>query len=60
MLPEGVGREGDLFLDLLDPRTQKVVWHASSTGSASTPSEALRKARSTYAAMVGRLPKATR
>jgi hypothetical protein len=60
MLPEGVGREGDLFLDLLDPKTQRVVWHASSTGSATTPSEALRKARSTYAAMVARLPKATR
>jgi Domain of unknown function (DUF4136) len=60
LLPEGVGREGDLFLDLLDAKTQRVVWHASSTGAATTPSEALRKARSTYAAMVGRLPKATR
>ena len=58
MMPAGVGREGDLFLDLLDPKTKRAVWHASSSGSASTPSEAMRKARSTYAAMVAKLPKA--
>jgi hypothetical protein len=60
LLPAGVGREGDLFLDLLDPKTQRALWHASSSGSASTPSEAVRKARSTYRAMVARLPEATR
>lgn len=59
MPPASAGREGDLFLDLLDPKTQRSLWHASSSGSATTPSEAVRKARSTYAAMVSRLPKAT-
>jgi hypothetical protein len=52
------GREGDLMLSLLDPRTQRAVWLASSNGAATTPAEALRKARATYAAMVARLPKA--
>jgi hypothetical protein len=56
--PPGVGREGDLVLELLDPQTQRSIWHASSTGAATTPSEALRKARATYAAMVARLPMA--
>ena len=58
MPPSGVGREGDLILELLDPKTRRPIWHASSTGSATTPGEALRKARATYAAMVARLPKA--
>ena len=52
------GREGDLFLELLDPKTQKLLWHASSSGSATTPREALSKARKAYAAMVEKLPKA--
>ena len=56
--PAGVGREGDLYLDLLDPKTQRALWRASSSGSATTPSEAVRKARGTYSAMVARLPKA--
>jgi hypothetical protein len=56
--PAGVGREGDLYLDLVDPKTQRALWRASSSGSATTPSEAVRKARSTYSAMVARLPKA--
>jgi hypothetical protein len=56
--PPAVGREGDLILELLDPATQQSIWHASSTGTATTPSEALRKARATYAAMVARLPRA--
>jgi hypothetical protein len=55
--PSGVGREGDLMLNLLDPKTQRVVWSASATGAATTPSEALRHARATYAAMVEKLPK---
>jgi hypothetical protein len=58
LLPSGVGREGDLILYLLDPKTQRVVWRASSNGSATTPSEALRRARATYAAMVEKLPRA--
>ena len=58
MAPSGVGREGDLILELLDPKTRKSIWHASSTGAATTPGEALRKARATYAAMVAQLPKA--
>jgi hypothetical protein len=57
-LPSGVGREGDLILYLLDPKTQRALWRASSTGSATTPSEALRRARATYAAMVAKLPRA--
>jgi hypothetical protein len=56
--PSGVGREGDLMLNLLDPKTQRVVWGASANGAATTPSEALRHARATYAAMVEKLPKA--
>jgi len=56
--PAGVGREGDLYLDLVDPKTQRALWRASSSGSATTPSEAVRKARGTYSAMVARLPKA--
>lgn len=54
----GVGREGDLILYLLDPKTQRTVWRASSSGSATTPAEALRKARATYRAMVQKLPQA--
>jgi hypothetical protein len=56
--PSGVGREGDLLLYLLDPKTKRVLWRASTSGSASTPSEAMRKARKTYAAMVDKLPSA--
>jgi hypothetical protein len=52
------GREGDLLLSLLDPGTQRVLWQASSNGAATTPAEALRKARATYAAMVAKLPRA--
>lgn len=54
----GVGREGDLILYLLDPKTQRTVWRASSSGAASSPAEALRKARATYKAMVQKLPRA--
>lgn len=54
----GVGREGDLILYLLDPKTQRTVWRANSSGSATTPAEALRKARATYRAMVQKLPPA--
>lgn len=54
----GVGREGDLILYLLDPKTQRTVWRANSSGSATTPAEALRKARATYRAMVQKLPRA--
>jgi hypothetical protein len=54
----GVGREGDLILYLLDPKTQRTVWRASSSGSATTPAEALRKVRATYRAMVQKLPPA--
>lgn len=57
--PSGVGREGDLMLSLRDAKTGKALWSASSNGSASTPSEALRKAKSTYAAMAAKLPKAS-
>ena len=57
-LPAGVGREGDLIFYLLDPKTQKAIWRASASGTASSPSEALRRARSTYAEMIGRLPRA--
>ena len=57
-MPAGTGREGDLILYLLDPKTQKVMWRASSNGAATTPSEALRSARATYAAMVAKLPRA--
>ena len=56
--PSGVGREGDLTMSLRDAKTGKALWSASSYGAASTPSEALRKARSTYAAMAAKLPKA--
>jgi Domain of unknown function (DUF4136) len=54
--PSGVGREGDLFLYLLDPNTKRVIWRANTNGSATTPSEAMRKARRTYSAMVEKLP----
>jgi hypothetical protein len=54
--PEGVGREGDLILYILDPATKKVIWRASSSGSATTPAEALSKAKATYRAMAGKLP----
>jgi hypothetical protein len=56
--PSGVGREGDLMMSLRDAKTKKALWQASSNGAASTPAEALRKARSTYAAMAAKLPKA--
>jgi hypothetical protein len=56
--PSGVGREGDLMLSLRDAKTGKALWAASSNGAASTPAEALRKARSTYAAIAAKLPKA--
>lgn len=56
--PGNAGREGDLSLSLLDPKTQRVVWQATSNGAATTPAEALRKARATYAAMVAKLPRA--
>jgi len=55
-LPEGVGREGDLIFYILDPATKRVIWRASSSGSATTPAEALRKAKATYRAMVDKLP----
>jgi hypothetical protein len=55
-MPYGEGREGDLILYLLDPKTERALWRASSSGSATTPAEALRGARATYAAMVARLP----
>lgn len=58
MPPSGIGREGDLLIELLDPKTRRSLWHASSTGAATTPSEALCTARATYAAMVARLPRA--
>lgn len=56
--PPGIGREGDLILYLLDPATQRSLWRASSSGAASTPGEALRKARSVYRSMVNKLPAA--
>ena len=56
--PPGIGREGDLILYLLDPATQRSLWRASSSGAASTPGEALRKARSAYRGMVSKLPMA--
>lgn len=56
--PSGVGREGDLMMSLRDAKTGKSLWAASSNGAASTPAEALRKARSSYAAMAAKLPKA--
>jgi len=54
----GAGREGDLMLYLLDPKTKRVLWRASATGAATTPSEALRHARATYAEMAAKLPPA--
>jgi hypothetical protein len=54
--PAGSGREGDLILYLLDPKTQRVLWRASATGAATTPSEAMRHARATYAEMAAKLP----
>lgn len=56
--PTGFAREGDLILYLLDPATQRSLWRASSSGSATSSGEALRKARSTYRAMVKKLPQA--
>lgn len=56
--PAGVSREGDLILYLLDPATQRSLWRANASGSATSPSEALRKARATYRAMVRKLPEA--
>ena len=56
--PSGVGREGDLMMSLRDAKTGRALWQASSNGAATTPGEALRKARSTYAAMAAKLPKA--
>jgi Domain of unknown function (DUF4136) len=56
--PPGVTREGDLILYLLDPATNRSLWRASSTGAATTPDEALRKAKATYRAMVRKLPRA--
>jgi hypothetical protein len=57
-LPGDAGREGDLLFSLLDPKTQRTLWSAGANGVATTPAEALRKARATYAAMVAQLPKA--
>jgi Domain of unknown function (DUF4136) len=57
--PAGVGREGDLMMSLRDAKTKRALWQASSNGAATTPGEALRKARSTYAAMAAKLPKAS-
>jgi Domain of unknown function (DUF4136) len=57
-MPSGAGREGDLILYLLDPKTHRALWRASANGSATTPAEALRRARATYAAMVEQLPRA--
>lgn len=54
----GVTREGDLILYLLDPQTKRTIWRANSSGSATTPAEAERKAGATYRAMVRKLPKA--
>jgi hypothetical protein len=56
--PSDAAREGDLFVYLLDPKTKRVIWRASTSGAATTPSEARRRARATYAAMIGKLPKA--
>ena len=56
--PTGYSREGDLILYLLDPATQRSLWRANATGSASSSGEALRKAKSTYRAMVRQLPQA--
>lgn len=56
--PPGIGREGDLILYIIDPATQRSLWRASSSGAASTPGEALRKARSAYRGMVRKLPAA--
>ena len=58
MMPSGAGREGDLILYILDPKTHRAMWRASANGSATTPNEALRKARATYSAMVEKLPRA--
>jgi hypothetical protein len=58
--PTGFAREGDLILYLLDPVTKRSLWRASASGSASSSGEALRKARSTYRAMVKQLPAAAR
>lgn len=57
-LAADVRREGDLFFYLLDPKTKRVIWRASANGSATTPSEATRRARAAYGAMIAKLPKA--
>jgi hypothetical protein len=57
--PTGFSREGDLILYLLDPASKRSLWRASASGSASSSGEALRKARSTYRAMVKKLPQAS-
>lgn len=54
----GVEREGDLILYLLDPQTKRAIWRANSSGSATTPGEAERKAGAAFRAMVRKLPKA--
>lgn len=56
--PSGVGREGDLMMTLRDAKTGRTLWAAAANGAASTPSQGLRKARSAYAAMADKLPKA--
>lgn len=52
------GREGDLILYLLDTKTEKTLWRASSTGTAGSPSEAITQARATFKAMAEKLPMA--
>jgi hypothetical protein len=54
-----VGSEGDLILYLLDAKNQRTLWRASSSGTASSPAEAMGKARATFRAMAERLPPAT-
>ena len=56
--PSGVGREGDLLMTLRDAKSGKTLWAAASNGAASTPAQGVRKARSAYAAMADKLPKA--
>jgi len=54
----GSGREGDLILYLLDAKTQRTLWRANASGTASSPGEAMRKARAAFRAMVAKLPPA--
>jgi len=56
--PQGLGREGDLILYLLDPKDKKTLWRANSSGTANSPTEAIAKARATFRAMVEKLPRA--